>query len=516
MEKGKAKICVPVCVRRAHELADHIKRAQEVADVVELRIDYVESTEVDAALKESSSLPRTTSLPFILTFRPAEQGGGRPIAVTERAEFWLHKSQLGAPNSFFDFADVELELLESDDIRRQFSSERLICSHHDFVGVPGDLEIIYNRMAAMSASILKIAVQAADATDCIPIFNLLDRAQREGRELIAIAMGQAGVMTRILGPSRGSFLTYGSLDEDSTTAPGQVTARELREVYRIDSIDRATEIMGVIGRPVAHSISPYIHNAAFALADLNAVFLPFEVHDLDGFIRRMVRNNSREIEWNLRGFAVTAPHKSAVMKHLDWIEPAAKEIGAVNTIVVQEGGLHGYNTDAAAFIEPLKHRLESLEGLRCGVIGAGGAARAVANALLRKRAMVEVFARNPDQAKAITSDFGIEYRSLADANFNGFDVVINATPLGTRGELETETPVTAEQLRGVRLAYDLVYNPLETQFLREARQAGCETVGGLEMLIAQAVEQFRLWTAKEPDVEAMRDAAKRALNNSGL
>src|SRR5688500_7819296 len=156
------------------------------------------------------------------------------------------------PNSFADFADVELELLETDHIRQQLSSKRLICSHHDFAGVPGDLESIYVRMAATNAAVLKIAVQADDATDCIPVFNLIERAQREGRDLIAIAMGQAGVMTRILGPSRGSFLTYGSMDEDSATAPGQLTARELRQVYRIDSINRETQIMGVIGRPIAH------------------------------------------------------------------------------------------------------------------------------------------------------------------------------------------------------------------------------------------------------------------------
>jgi 3-dehydroquinate dehydratase/shikimate dehydrogenase len=515
MENHKAKICVPVCVRRADELAHTVKRAQEVADVVELRIDCVEPTDVVAALKESASLHNSASVPFILTFRPAEQGGRRSIAAADRINFWLHKSQFGVPNSFPDFADVELELLDNDDIRQQLSSKRLICSHHDFVGMPRDLEGIYSRMAATEASILKIAVQVDDAVDCIPVFNLIERAQREGRELIAIAMGQAGVVTRILGPSRGSFLTYGSLDEDSATAPGQMTARELRDVYRIDSIDRETEIMGVIGRPVAHSISPHIHNAAFAHANVNAVFIPFEVRDLDGFMRRMVRESSREIEWRLRGLAVTAPHKASVMEHLDWIEPAAKEIGAVNTIVCQGGELHGYNTDAAGFIGPLKSRIASFDGVRCAVIGAGGAARAVVWALRRERAIATLFCRDPKKAKAIRDQFEVGCRSLADAAFFGFDIVVNATPLGTRGESETETPATAEQLRGVRLAYDLVYNPLETQFMREAREAGCETVGGLEMLIAQAVEQFELWKGREPDVETMRDAAMRALNNSG-
>lgn len=514
MESKKAKICVPICVRRAVDLAGFVERAREVADIAELRIDYVEPGEIDSALNESAALHKTPSLPVILTFRSAEQGGARAIAAADRMEFWLHKSQCGVGNSFPDFVDVELELLETDELRALLSSRRLICSHHDFADVPADLENIYIRMAATPASILKIAVQADDAADCIPVFNLLNRARQEGRDLIAIAMGQAGVMTRILGPSRGSFLTYGSLDEDSATAPGQVTARELRKVYRIDSIDRDTEVLGVIGRPVAHSISPYIHNAALAQTETNAVFIPFEVHDLEGFMRRMVRKSSREIDWKLRGMAVTAPHKSAVMKHLDWIEPAAKEIGAVNTIVFQDGDLCGYNTDAAGFIGPLKSRTGSLEGVRCAVIGAGGAARAVVWALRREQARVTLFCRDPEKAKAIRDQFEVSCHPLAGAAFFESDVVVNTTPLGTLGELETETAVTAEQLRGVRLAYDLVYNPIETQFMREALQAGCDTVGGLEMLIGQALEQFRLWTGKEPDVETMRAAAKRALTKS--
>ena len=223
------------------------------------------------------------------------------------------------------FIDLELDLVLSFAAERSLGESwidwsRVICSHHDFGGVPSDLDQIYERMAATPARILKIAVQADDATDCLPIFRLLERAQREGREMIAIAMGQAGVMTRILGPSRGSFLTYGSLDDESATAPGQLTARELREVYRIDQIDQQTEVIGIIGKPVGHSLSPHIHNAAFETAGVNAVYIPFEVGDAVQFMRRMAHPRSRELEWNLRGLSVTAPHKSAVMNSLDWID----------------------------------------------------------------------------------------------------------------------------------------------------------------------------------------------------
>jgi 3-dehydroquinate dehydratase / shikimate dehydrogenase len=367
-------------------------------------------------------------------------------------------------------------------------------------------------MTRTRATVFKIAVQVDDAIDCLPIFKLLERGERDGRKLIAIAMGTAGIFSRVLGPSRGSFLTYGSVDEETATAPGQLTACELREVYRIDNIDRQTQIMGLIGLPVGHSISPQIHNAAFAESDANAVFIPLEVRDVDAFMHRMARPSSREIDWNARGFAVTAPHKQAVMKHLDWIEPAAKEIGAVNTIVVKDEALHGYNTDAVAFLETLKARVESLHRLRCAVIGAGGAARAVAWALPHAGASVRLFARDAAKAKLIGDDFRIDTHELAGAKFEEFDVVINATPMGTRGMHERETPVEAEQLRGVRLAYDLVYNPLETRFMREAQAAGCQTIGGLEMLVRQAVEQLKLWTGVDPNIATMRMAAERALS----
>lgn len=428
------------------------------------------------------------------------------ISFEERTRFWSSPESL-PPGAMID---VELDLVAESGIKG-FDAARVICSHHQFDDESVNLDEIYERMAATPASVLKIAVRANDAIDCLPIFKLLERAQSEGRKLIAIAMGQAGVVTRILGPSRGAFLTYGSLDDESATAPGQVTARELREVYRIDHIDRQTEITGLIGQPVGHSISPHIHNAAFAASDLNAVFIPFEVRNLDAFIRRMARESSREIDWNVRGFSVTAPHKEAIMKHLDWIEPAAEEIGAVNTIAIQDSALHGYNTDAAAFIAPLKEHFASFRNLRCAVIGAGGAARGVVWALQREDASVSLFARDAEAGKGFAEEFDIERHELAEASFKGFDVVINATPLGTRGKRETETPAKTTQLREVRLAYDLVYNPLETQFLREARAAGAQTLGGLEMLIAQAVEQFRLWTGGSPNVGAMRAAAELAL-----
>jgi 3-dehydroquinate dehydratase/shikimate dehydrogenase len=511
------RICVPVCVSRVSELPNAVRVASAVADIVEVRLDYLSESELNKSVSDIRRVLESRERPIILTLRPAEYGGRRAISVADRLFFRIQNAPLVRAREPSDYWDLELDLALILQQRRQEGNDvvdwgqvdwgQTICSHHDFVGVPHDLDQIYNAMAATPAAIIKIAVQADDATDCLPIFRLLKRAEQEGRELIAIAMGDAGIMTRILGPSRGSFLTYGSLSDENATAPGQLTATDLRELYRIDQIDRGTEIIGIMGLPVAHSLSPRIHNAAFAASGINAVYLPFEVRDAIQFIRRLAHPKSRELDWNLRGLSVTAPHKSIVMSCLDWIEPRATEIGAVNTIVIQGVQLHGYNTDAAGFILPLCRAFGSLEKARCAIIGAGGAARACSWALRQEGAEVKVLARNPEKAKALAEEFNVQSGQLTRAQLSGFDIVINATPLGLRGELQNETPATAEKLRGVRLAYDLVYNPLETRFIREARDAGCQTLSGIEMLLAQAVEQFKLWTGKTPDIEVMRSAA---------
>jgi len=509
------RICVPVCARGIDEMRDAIARAAEVADTIELRLDCLDDLEsasrefgISRTVPEGDVESRAIGRPLILTLRCAEQGGHASVDYDSRRRFWSSVK----PPATDCFLDLEYDLVQGLSGTKSFDAdwEQIICSHHDFNGVPPDLERIYEAMAATPAGIVKIAVQANDATDCLSVFELLERAQLEDRELIAIAMGPAGIMTRVLGPSRGSFLTYGSLDDESATAPGQVTARELRDVYRIERLDSETKVMGLVGNPVSQSLSPCMHNAAFANADLNSVYLPFQAKDVAQFIRRMVQPRTREVVWNLRGLSVTIPHKSTVMPLLDWIDPIAREIGAVNTIVVQDDRLLGYNTDALGFMTPLLKRFGRfgpVRNARCAVIGAGGAARAALWSLAKEGASAALFARNVEQATVTARDFGVPCYPLSQADFAGFDIVVNATPLGMADATQDITPATAGQLHGVRLAYDLVYNPIETVFLREARAAGCDTLNGIEMLLAQGAEQFKLWTGKEPDTEVMRAAA---------
>jgi 3-dehydroquinate dehydratase/shikimate dehydrogenase len=471
--------------------------AVESADIVELRLDYLQGDELFKALRGLPALISASPKPVIVTLRPMNQGGQREMDDLTRIIFWVEHFLYGKPH--VDFADMELDVVrifqtrEKDEGKTLLDWDRVICSQHYFENVPSDLNKIYAELASTPASVLKLAVRAHDAIDCIPVFKLLEQARRDGRKMIAIAMGQAGIATRILGPALGGFLTYAALDKAHQTAPGQVSAAELRDCYRINKLNAESEVLGLIGSPVSHSLSPRIHNAAFDALDLNAVYLPLEVHDLGAFVRRMVHPRTREIEWRLRGLSVTAPHKSAVIEHLDWCDPEAAEIGAVNTIEIEGERLLGYNTDAAAFTAPLTAKGIELSNGNCAVIGAGGVARAVLWSLRKKGARATVFARDVAKASSTAEEFGADFRQLDGASFAGFDVVVNATPLGTRGQREMDTAASAEQLRGAGIAYDLVYNPSDTRFQREARQAGCETIGGLAMLIEQAALQFKIW-----------------------
>jgi 3-dehydroquinate dehydratase/shikimate dehydrogenase len=437
------------------------------------------------------------SRPVILTFRPAEQGGYRELDRRAREAFWR-----AAPLT--DWWDVESDLFSEADW------SRVIMSHHDFSGVPDDLVQIYERLAATPAHVVKIAVHANDVVDCIPVFQLLARARGERRNLIAIAMGNAGIATRILGPARGAFLTYAALEDESATAPGQITARKLRSVYHVDLINRETMVCGLVGQPVMHSVSPHMHNAAFVSEGINGVYLPFEVREVKTFFERMVHPRTREIDLNIRGLSVTAPHKSAVLECLDWIEPEAREMGAVNTVVVDDDKLRGFNTDAAGLIEPLLALTGSLAGSHVALIGAGGAACAALWILRRQQADVTLFARDASKARALGQLFDVSYKPLQSASFAEYDLVINATPLGS-GELFDQTPATAEQLAGVRYVYDLVYNPIETRLLKEAGKVGCKSLRGLEMLVAQAKIQFQLWTDEAPSSSIMYESAAAAL-----
>ena len=506
------KICISVCAETADELIEQIKRAEDLADVIEIRFDCLSKSEFNVFDENIMSslykkiLDANSKKTLLTTFRQKEQGGNNTITQEERDYFWNSGYEIG-------WADCEEDIIE--DSFYWLWDER-ICSYHDFNGVPANLLEIYYRLKATEADIVKIAFQTSDITDTIPIWKLLQKAKSENKEIIPIAMGEAGKWTRILGLAHGAFMTYAALDAGQETAPGQVSAKDLIEVYRAKELNEETEVYGILGSNTNVSISPYIHNTAFQFHDLNSVFVPFQVHDLDEFMRRMVKAETREVELNFRGFSVTLPHKQSIIKHLDFLDDTAEKIGAVNTVKVVDGKLHGYNTDAQGFIEPLLNSYGDLQGAKVAVLGAGGAARACVYALKNAGAEVTIFARDLAKAQSLAEDFKVGQQAFSSQNsefstFEDFDILVNTTPLGMKGKAEGETPVSAEQLKGLQLVYDLVYIPFQTSLMTQADLAEVPKIGGLAMLIAQAAGQQKIWTNLDAPVKEMSRAALRRL-----
>ena len=498
---NKGKICISICAKTAGELYQKIARAEPLADVIELRFDCLNPDQVDRALENLPAIGKT----YLLTYRPSEQGGLRVLPSNVRVMFW--KKALKALAGRDLLIDLEADI----DFPFGFDRSRIIRSAHYFSDVPEDLRFGFFELADWSEGIVKIAASTQDMVDTIGVWKLLEEAEREERQVIPIAMGEAGKWTRILGPAHGAFMTYAALDADEATAPGQITAADLIDVFRFNELDRETKVHGIVAGDTSYSISPWIHNAGFKAAGENRVYVPLQVGDLDEFIKRMVRPETREIDLNLGGFSVTNPHKQAIVSHLDEIDQTANKIGAVNTVSIENGKLYGYNTDALGFIKPLIDIFGDLKDAKVAIVGAGGAARACVYALTEAGAEVTVFARDTRKAANLADSFGVRVEPFPDS-FAGTDIVVNCTPLGTKGDAEDKTIATADQLAGVKLVYDLVYNPIETRLIREAKAAGAQKLGGLAMLIAQGAEQFKIWTGNEAPLEAMTAAVKNKLN----
>src|SRR5215203_1303740 len=409
---NNGKICISVCAETADELIEQRKRADELADVIEIRFDCLQKDELAKFIKNLPQVKTVTGKPLMATLR--HKWSGHDFVPN-------HQDTLILWNEFlyynvFDYADFEggLQGTVNDALTREnriFSDftdafvEKLkrlqvIYSHHNFTETV-EKDVNYHFMFPVlnfRPAIIKIATQANDITDGIYFFKLLKQYGGEVK-FIPILMGESGKWTRILGLAHGAFMTYAALDAGQETAPGQVSARDLIEVYHAKELDENTEVYGILGSNTSVSMSPYIHNTAFRHHGLNAVFVPLQVHDLDEFMRRMVKPSTREIELNFKGFSVTIPHKQAIIKHLDFVDETAARIGAVNTVKIIDGKLHGYNTDAPGFIEPLLNSYGNLSGTRVAVLGAGGAARACIYALRSAGAEVTIFARDLTKAK---------------------------------------------------------------------------------------------------------------------
>src|SRR5262245_37858924 len=315
-------ICVPITEPDPHSFLATIHEAEQVADAIELRFDYLPAESLPQFIVDLSSSVARVSKPLIFTFRPREQGGKRDLNLQDRRDFWR-----GLPPEIVNsiaYADFEFDLAES------FAKERppvpwkkVICSWHDFAETPHDLIARYELMAGTPAAVVKIATQANRISDCLRVLELFEHAKGK-KPVIALAMGLPGLITRVLAPARGATLTFGSLRRGAESAAGQPTVSELRDLYRVKQLSRASEVFGVIGNPVGHSRSPLMHNAALKALNRDGVYLPFEVDDVASFVRGFVHPRIRKLDWHLRGLTVTIPHKLSIIPYLDVVDATSK------------------------------------------------------------------------------------------------------------------------------------------------------------------------------------------------
>jgi len=425
-----------------------------------------------------------------------------------------------------DFADIEYENFCRPGVKEKIggavseSGGRLILSAHNFEGKLEDMGVLYRHIEkAWAGCVPKLVYKAGHINDCFEAFDLLHETSGDR---IVLCMGEAGVVSRILAKKFGGLVTFASVGEGKGTAPGQLTAEELRGVYRYGGIDEETELFGVIGAPVGHSVSPAAHNACFGAAGMNRLYLPLLVEGGRAEFGEFMDNVIARPWLGFKGFSVTIPHKGHAMDYVTrgggFVEALAAKIGAVNTVTIGANGrVSGFNTDYAgarnALCAALGVKEHGLHEMKVAVLGAGGVARAVVAGLADAAAKVTIYNRTVAKAAALAEEFGCGYAGLEEAGGMEAEVVINCTSIGMYPDVEV-TPLAKEYIKAGMAVFDTVYNPVETRLLREAKEAGARTIDGVEMFVRQAAAQFELFTGAEADAEVMREAIRERLGKS--
>lgn len=468
---------------------EELRRARDAAafaDMVEVRLDTVDRPDAIAAIEGRRR-------PVLVTCRPSWEGGHFQGSEEERERLLSDAQSAGA-----EFVDVEARAEFVSTITRRRRGRGIVLSLHAFGEPPSDLLERARAMRSTGAEIVKIAIDAQRLGDVLPLMDLashpdfIDPDGMNGHVLLA--MGQAGVPTRVLAARLGNRWTYAG-DE---VAPGQLPAARLLGEFGFRRIKPDAALYGVVGNPIAHSLSPVMHNAGFNALGLNAVYVPLQAHDVDDFVT-FARDT------RMAGASITAPFKVGMLTKVDETDEMAKRVGAVNTLVVRDGRWFGANTDVDGFLAPLAGRM-ALKGTRATVLGAGGAARAVAVALGSQGAGVTICARQASAAREVAALAGGAAGAWPPRP-GSWDVLVNATSSGSRGPVDD--PMDGVPLDG-EIVFDLVYAPARTPLLERARKEGCLTIGGIEMLVAQAERQFELWTGYRPPAGLFRAAAAAA------
>jgi len=476
-------------------IAEHKHLAEQGCKLVELRLDFlVTPPNLKRLLPERPC-------PVIVTCR-REKDGGRWVNKEEERLMLLRQAIA---------AGVEYVDLEEDIASKipRFGKTKRIISYHNFQETPEDLTHLHARLSELQADVVKIATMAHDPHDNLRVMRLM-RTSRV--PTVAICMGEFGQASRILAGKFGAPFSYATFSAERTMAPGQLSYQQMKEVYRYEKINPDTEVYAVIADPVAHSLSPHIHNAAFDKAGLNKAYVPFRVRpeDLGQFL-----SDCREL--GLKGLSITIPHKEEILHYKTKCDEQTDEIAACNTLVFKDEDRIAYNTDYKAAMASLDQvfggdeRNSGMRGQAALVLGAGGVARAIVVGLRRRSADITIASRTPERADELARFCG--GKSLAWGLRESFkpDLVINCTPLGMHPQVD-ETPLDAKNLRKDMVVFDTVYNPEQTLLIKQARAAECTVITGVDMFVGQASLQFKLFTGQEANAEQMRQVIRRTIS----
>ena len=490
-------ICVSIGRgRHRHVIAEHKHLVDQGAPLVELRLDYI-----NGHVNLKRLLPDRPG-PVIVTLRRPQDGGKYSGSEDERRMLLRTAIAEGV-----EYVDLEEDAAAA--IPRYGKTKRIV-SLHDFRKTPENLEEVHARLAALDADIIKLATLANHPHDNLRMLKLVQNSELP---TVGLCMGDIGVPSRVLSGRYGAPFTYATFHHERALAPGQLSFEQMRDVYRYDEINAETEVYGVIGDPIGHSLSPLIHNAAFSKLEMNKVYLPFRVprEDLQNFL-----DDAREL--NIKGLSVTIPHKEAVLKRVTKVDGAIRGVGAANTLLFEGEQVAGYNTDYRAAMDSLAAALQEsgaaapddLNGKVALVLGAGGAAKAIAFGLQRRGAEVVVASRTRERADRLADALSIKAVDWAGRHNFWVDILINCTPVGMHPNVD-EAPYDKHYLKPSMLVFDTVYNPESTLLIKEARARSCTVITGVEMFIRQAALQFKLFTEQEPPTELMREVLKRAI-----
>ena len=489
-----------ICLALASDtIEDMLATAESMArdnPFIEFRLDYLKQP-LAALPKIHRFLETHQYVTAIGTCRRADNGGRFKGILASQLEVLTKAHAAGC-----QLVDLELQsALKSkpEAIVRLRSRAGLILSFHDFRATR-NLDETLEKMLKIPADFYKVVSTATTLSDNVVMMKFL-QAHGGQHALIGVCMGEQGIISRVLSVRAGSAFTFGAVSADRQTAPGQVSARDLRSIYRIEQVDAATRIYGVAGDPIEHSLSPIIMNTALRRENVNGVYLALHAKTLKDLI-----HCTREIP--LHGLSITMPYKQATLPYLDNTDAHSAKIGACNTVVRgQEGKLYGFNTDIAGVIRPLEQRL-TIENAKVLVLGAGGAARAAVFGLKERGAEVWILNRTSAKGQKLARQAKARTIKRADLRKIAFDVIINATPVGMGNT--RDCPLKDQEIQA-RVVFDMVYDPVQTHLLQVARAKGIAVIPGVEMFVQQAARQFEIWTGKPAPAGDMLRAVTIAL-----